>query len=134
MRCPDCNKFASLDVDGDPEVELECDEATGEVTGTVRIMNACQECGMEMTESTFNVDVDFDGAEAHLAKHPEDEAHALELEEPSVERTMRTTGKGRGTRTFYGAETELTVKCLCGFTEMHPWSDDVQASSMNSLN
>jgi hypothetical protein len=66
MRCPDCNKFVSFDVDGDPEVELEADESTGEVTGTVRIVNACQECGAELTEATFDVDVDFEGAAAHM--------------------------------------------------------------------
>jgi hypothetical protein len=134
MRCPDCNKFVPLDVDGDPEVELEADETTGEVTGTVRIVNACQECGTELTEATFDVDVEFSGAAEHMEKYPEDEAHALELEEPTVDRTSRYTGKGRGTKTFYGAEGVLTVRCRCGQTWNSPWTDEVQASSMDSLN
>lgn len=134
MRCPDCNKFVPLDTDGDPEVELEADEVTGEVTGTVRIVNACQECGTELTESTFDVDVDFPAAEEHMKGHEDSEAHALELEEPSVDRTDRSTGKGRGTKTFYGAEADLTVKCRCGKTWTEHWSDDIQASHMDSLN
>jgi hypothetical protein len=134
MRCPDCNKFVPLDTDGDPEVELEADETTGEVTGTVRIVNACQECGAELTESTFDVDVEFEGAAAHMEKYPEDEAHSLDLPEPDVERTCRQQGRGRGTRTFYGAQASLTVRCRCGFEEAGHWEDESQASSMDSLN
>jgi hypothetical protein len=140
MRCPDCNKFVPLDTEGDPEVELEADETTGEVTGTVRIVNACGECGAELTEAVFDVDVDFPAAEAHtveMAKQdPEDkgEAHVLELEDPSADRTDRSEGKGRGTKTFYGAEADLVVKCRCGFTETKPWSDDIQASHMDEMN
>ena len=134
MRCPDCNKFVSLDTDGDPEVELEADETTGEVTGTVRIVNACQECGAELTEATFDVDVDFPAAEEHMKGHEDDDAHALALEEPTVDRTDRAVGRGRGTKTFYGAETDLVVKCQCEFTETQHWSDEIQASHMDGLN
>jgi hypothetical protein len=134
MRCPECNKFVSLDTEGDPEIELEADETTGEVTGTVRIVNACADCGAEMTEATFDVDVDFPEAAKHMAEHPDDEAHALDLEDPSADRTDRSEGKGRGTRTFYGAEAEFTVSCRCEFKETKPWSDDIQASHMDELN
>ena len=135
MRCPDCNKFVSLDTDGDPEVELEADETTGEVTGTVRIVNACGECGAELTEATFDVDVEFPAARAHMAKYPEaeDEAHGFDMAEPTVERSERQTGKGRGVRKFYGASADITIGCRCGFTETQPWADDIQASSMDSL-
>ncbi len=133
MRCSDCNKFVSFDSDGEPEPELEADETTGQVTGSVRIVNACGECGTELKEATFDVDVDFDKAAEHMAEHPEDEAHALDLEEPSLDRTERVQGKGRGAKTFYGAEGDLEVKCRCGFTETQHWSDDIQASYMDEL-
>jgi hypothetical protein len=134
VRCPNCNKFVSLDTETEPEVELEADETTGEVTGTVRIVNNCADCGTEMTEASFDVDVEFPLSEAHMKEHPEDEEHALELEDPGADRMERSTGRGRGTKTFYGAEAELVVRCRCGFEEKLPWSDDVQASYMDELN
>jgi hypothetical protein len=30
MRCPDCNKFVSLDTSQEPEVDLDVDDTTGE--------------------------------------------------------------------------------------------------------
>jgi hypothetical protein len=39
-RCPDCNKFASVSTDQEPEIDnLEVDEE-GVVTATARIVNA----------------------------------------------------------------------------------------------
>lgn len=140
MRCPDCNKFVPFDADVDAEPELECDETAGEVTGTVRIVNACQECGAELKEATFDVDVDFPDAEKRMDEmvgqdpdDPESEAHALELDDPSVDRTSREVGKGRGTKTFYGAEADLTVRCRCGLPWTEHWSDEIQASAMDEM-
>jgi len=52
-----------------------------------------------------------------------------------TERTSRTTGKGRGQRTFYGFELTATVTCSCGklgdgFGVQVVLSEDIQASSM----
>lgn len=141
MRCPDCCKFVSLDTDVDPEVDLEVDDTTGEITGTVRIVNACQDCGNELAEATFDVDVEFPEAEDHKKDHADDDmvqegldSHELELEEAEVERTDGSEGKGRGTRTFYGASATLKVKCSCGTQWAKEWSDKVQASHMDELN
>lgn len=133
MRCSECNKFVPLDVDQDPEVELDVGAETGEVTGTVRIVNACQECGNEMTETSFDVDLDFDEAESHMEANADDDAHELELVDPELERTSHSTGRSRGTRTFYGAEGDIVVKCSCGQQWTQHWSDEVQASHMDTL-
>jgi hypothetical protein len=138
MRCPDCSKFVGLDTDGDPEVGLDMDGATGQVTGEIRIVNACAECGSELTEVNFNVEVDFPAAEAHMAANVNASGepggdHELELEDAEITRTERSEGKGRGAKTFYGAEGTLTVKCKCGFSEDQAWSDECQASYMDQL-
>ena len=44
MRCPDCNKFVAFDTDVDPEVSVSV-ENDGSITGNVRIVNNCAECG-----------------------------------------------------------------------------------------
>jgi len=135
MRCPDCNKFVPLNTDEDPEVDLYIDAGTGEVTGTVRIVNACQECGAELTEATFDVDLDFEEAGDHISEQdPEKGDCTLELEEPEITRTEHQEGRGRGTKTFYGAEGDITVKCSCGKTWTKSWQDSSQASHMDQLN
>ncbi len=136
MRCPDCNKFVGLDTEAEPEVDLDVDLETGEVTGSVRIMNACQDCGTELTEATFDVDEEFPEAEEHLKKYADpdagDEKHELEMED-ALSRDERSQGKGRGTRTFYGALGTITVKCSCNKSWSKDWSDEVQASHMDEL-
>ena len=131
MRCPDCNKFVGLDTESDPEMDLEVDDTTGQVTGTVRIVNACADCSSELTEAIFEVDLDFEEAQEHLAGLGQ--SHELELSEDVVTRDARTEGKGRGTRTFYGASATFEVKCACGLAWSKEWSDEIQASCMDSL-
>ncbi len=126
MRCPDCNRFVAYNQD-DPEVELE---VTSEgVTGDVRIVLTCEQCGTELKESTFEVSTDDD-----LTGHEGDE-HELDVE-ADAEPTTRTEGHGRGTKTFYGYH--MTYKVTCSCTPGQPvlseeWGDDVQASSMDEL-
>lgn len=70
MVCPECNRFPSKDTDNEPEGELEVSD-DGMVTGDVRIFNTCENCGTELEETTFNVELDFsDAVRTHLeAKH-----------------------------------------------------------------
>lgn len=65
-RCPDCNKFVSLE-NQDPEVEsLELDvqrNADGPVglfvSAEVKICRACQDCGTEIRTNTFTFEQDL---------------------------------------------------------------------------
>lgn len=66
MRCPDCSKFVSFDTDTEPEVDATEVDDEGHVTFDARIVNNCAECGTELTEYTFNVEVDLtDAVGAH---------------------------------------------------------------------
>ncbi len=128
MRCPSCNKFVGYE-EVEPEMEFSID-ADGHVIGSVRIVNACQECGEELKEAVF--DIDF--APKIDEKHKD---HAFGVELNDIERTCRSEGKRRGTKTFYGAKVEIVV--TCDDCEGGPvvaslsWSDDEQASSMDEL-
>jgi hypothetical protein len=53
MRCPDCNKFVSFD---EPEIEGDDPDIVGTaVSGNVRIVLKCADCGGELMDE---VDVD----------------------------------------------------------------------------
>ncbi len=152
-RCPDCNKFVSLDSSQDPEVTIDVDE-TGEVTCAFQIANACEQCGTEMFTADFDTSVSADGitrsedektlekflAECKAAKETgalaidEDDEIDLEVDESDLERTDRFEGKGRGARHYYGAKVGFTVKVTFrGVTHEFEGSveDEIQASSMD---
>ena len=59
MRCNECNRMASYDLDSEPEVELEID-GDCHISGTVRIVLTHDECGNELKEHTFDVEEDFE--------------------------------------------------------------------------
>ncbi len=66
MRCPSCNKFVPYDTDSEPEVDIEID-AEGSVSGTVRIVNTCADCGEELKEASLDVNEDLtDECDGHL--------------------------------------------------------------------
>lgn len=119
MRCSDCNKFVSFDDSNEPEADDADIDAEGRVSGTVRVYLTCAECGTELKEASFDLDVDMtEVVAAHL----------------KTMKTSRTEGKGRGLKTFYGYHATLHVKCSCGHEfgdEEH--SDDMQASHMDEL-
>jgi len=120
MRCPDCNKFVSLEP-GDPEVEVI--EINGqEVSATVRIVLACAECGTELKEYKDEL-TELLGSRltdaAEYTKHfdqkgePKTEDCELEVNETDCSATEQQEGKGRKARTLYGAEVSYEVTCAC---------------------
>ena len=122
-RCPDCMKFVSLE-QADPEVDnLEVDEA-GTVTGEVRLVLTCADCGGEMKEVTLDFDVEADlDLSSHIDAHnAAGEAFTLEVEEDGIDATDRyqTTDRHgkpiknfRYQRHFYGFELSVKVTCSC---------------------
>jgi hypothetical protein len=64
MRCPDCNKFVSLElgepeVTSDPEVE-ETDKGKGIVRLTISVPKVCAECGTEMQTKEIEIETEVD--------------------------------------------------------------------------
>jgi len=152
MRCPDCSKFVPFDSDADPEVEIEFDADAYTVSGTVRITNNCEECGQELTEMTFDVDIDVsDEVKKHWTTvgdwkdgDPPLEGHTgVEMANDDASRSDRyettdrrgkTIKNARYQKHLYGAEMALTFTCECG-EQFHDeqWSDEVPGSAMDEL-
>lgn len=135
MRCDSCNKFVSFDSETEPEVDLSA--SGSEVSGTCRIVNTCQECGQELTEHTFDVEVEVDEHDVEKCKEE------LDIDQTDAERfdemqTKDRRGKPiksmRYMKHLYGVRVTVGVSCSeCGFKGEVEWSDTVAGSEMESL-
>jgi RNase P subunit RPR2 len=144
MRCPDCNKFVPFGTDTEPEVDAEVDD-DGEITGTVRIVLTCEECGQELKEASFDINADCCAeVEQHRKDNPKcEETKTLSVEDGGFELTTRTEttdrhGKpiknSRYMKSFYGASGDFTVTCdECGETFTVHFEDEIQASGMDEM-
>lgn len=137
MRCPDCNKFVGQEI-GDPEVTIDITDERADsdntvtISGDVRVVLNCAECGTELKSGDFTIE-----EEVEIEGHRGDD-HALEVEETNVEGTERQDGKpgtaSRYRRTFYGASVGWQITCSCKpgeAIEEGEWHDDMQASSFD---
>ena len=148
MRCPDCNKFVSFDAETEPEIDASVDDS-GTITGSVRIVNCCQECGQELKDATLEIEASVeDEIEKHRREHgmTDDEklpvGHVkldLSTDGSRTERTQthdrhgRSIKRARYAKHYYGAEATFTVECECGATFETTWSDDTPGSAMDEL-
>ncbi len=129
MRCPDCNKFVSLDLQ-DPEVEIELEGES--VKASVRIVRACAECGTALKEATLEMEDTFEGPDPEDAQG-EDKEHDLEVEETGVDSIEE--GGGRYAKSYYGASVDYSVTCSCGckFEHNGVMSGKIAASHMDEM-
>ena len=134
-RCPDCNKFVSYDESTEPEVNVDID-SEGTITGDILIVLACAECGTELKETTFAIEIESELREKH-----EGEGHELAVEVASAEMTSRqdvTDKKGkpipiRYRKTYYGVLAVLHMTCSCGLSKEVSFEDEIQASALEEL-
>jgi hypothetical protein len=129
-RCPDCNKFATKDVDTEPEIvkDLEVDE-DGEVTMNVRIFNNCADCSTELEEAELELTANI--PEEDLTEH-KGKKHILspQDDEPEVART--DSGGGRYAKRLYGVESTVSINCSCGDSWNVDLKGEIAASHMES--
>lgn len=125
MRCPDCNKFVSLDF-SDPEVEGELAvDSDGLVTAEVHLTRTCADCCTALKEAQLSMESRLTGdAASRLAAHLEahrqadegkgegsGEAWELSVENDGVE-PIEESG-GRFKKSYFGATVTFTIKCSC---------------------
>ena len=125
-RCPDCNRFVSVEM-AEPELDLELGD--GEVTGSVRLVQTCADCGTELAEANLDV------AQSFEFEHDQDGCDGdLLLSDEEVESDDRYEGQGRYAKHFYGANITATVSCdKCGVEkELNIYAEE-QASFFDSL-
>jgi hypothetical protein len=115
MRCNECNKFASVDSENEPEVNVDLQGS--HIEGTVEIENNCAECGGTLQTYSFDVEVDLSD---EIEKHARDTKQttgtieeSLELEDPDCSREDKFEGKGRGAKHFYGFTLNYSILCQC---------------------
>lgn len=127
-RCPDCNKFVGIEM-AEPELNLEVDN-DGSITGDVRLVQTCAECGTELAEANLEV-----GGEVEIEHDAGCKKESgLELDNEEAENDDRFEGKGRYARHFYVANIQAMAKCAdCGMELEFNTSVEEQASSFESL-
>ena len=128
-RCPDCGKFVSVEM-AEPEMEELVVDAEGNVSGSVRLVQECGECGTELAEANIDVEATVtvehkDGCKGESGLVSEDEA---------TESKDRFEGKGRYAKHFYGADITATIRCEdCGAEASLETSVEEQAIFFESL-
>jgi len=154
MRCPQCEKFTSLEM-GDPELEsinLDADLGDGKlgsaaVTATVRIVRTCGECGDELKEATLELEGESGEIDvsdhASVKKQPDGTEQPawnpgceLQVEEEDV--SPIEEGGGRYKKSYFGATVSYKITCACQKDKAAPihegeLSDKVAASAMEEL-
>ena len=127
MRCPNCSKFVSLEMQEPEENATDFDTETGEITADYRIYRTCAECGEEMKEATIEFS---DNADPNFMEEHQGESHQLDAvfsAEPLEE------GGGRYVKSFFGVDLTVEITCTCGATESVSLSEKIAASYMEEL-
>jgi hypothetical protein len=123
----------------------------GVVTGTVRIVRTCVDCGQELKEATLDFEIDVSGElRDHRDAQGDDVCPSVkDGHEPSIELSscdasayedvQKTDRKGktitnpRYQKTLFGAEVVAVVACSCGQTFEGADTVTVAASAMDEL-
>lgn len=103
MRCPDCNKFVSME-NGEPEVNSVEVDSEGHVNAEVHLTRNCAECSTELKDYTFELEADPD--EEFMAAH---KGHALDVDEGDC--SVDESGGGRYAKNIISVSLVATVKC-----------------------
>lgn len=138
MRCPDCNKFVSME-NGDLEVyELSID-VDGTVSVSASLPRNCADCGTELKRGEFQTEDDAGISEAELeckfskateVREDELKPHSFEIEELSSD--VSESGGGRYKKNMVGFDLEYEVTCTnegCDLKVKGTIGDVMQASS-----
>lgn len=129
MRCPDCNKFVSMDF-SDPEVEQITVSEEGEVEATVTLTRTCADCGNDLKTASLEMTSDLSKeCEGHVNAEGTD-THDLDIKEDDVNQIEE--GGRRYAKSYFGAEICFTITCKCDpkFEVTGSMSDKVAASEM----
>jgi hypothetical protein len=122
MRCNDCCKFVPYgDEPNTDELEVDCDEGTGNVSLAGRLILTCGECGGDLAAAELSADADADdvfgdegGPDEEAGQTAEYTLQSHEFEEAG--RTQETDRNGkpiknsRYAKKFYGVKVVAHVK------------------------
>lgn len=104
-RCNDCNKFVGLETQDPEDCGLEISD--GEITGSIRVVRNCADCGSELKEANFEVSQAIpDGI---LADH-DGEGHELTAD---FDLESTESGGGRYAKNMIGFGGTAVIRCAC---------------------
>lgn len=110
MRCPDCQKFVSMNFE-EPEVDsLEIDN-DGQITASVIITRSCGECGTNLKTADLDMSTDQTEACKDHQNDDESETHDLSVEEDGINQVEEIGG--RYAKSYFGAELCFIITCKC---------------------
>jgi phage FluMu protein Com len=112
LRCNECNKFASLSTDEEPEVEMNINEE-GTIGVEVKIVLKCAECETELLGASFDGQIEDKVPAEVLEAHPNGDAHELEVEADSPTITEAEEKQGKRKVKMYGYSMTIQVRCSC---------------------
>jgi hypothetical protein len=130
MRCPDCNKFVSLE-NGEPEEQnLEIshhDGDTFEITGEFRLPRTCSECGTELKEANFlfEFNTNLEGVTPEERENLSIEVEDMEVNESGGGRYAKNLFSLSGAFRITTADREIST--------VEGDSDQLSASSFDEL-
>lgn len=141
MRCPDCNKFVSME-NGDPEVNSL--EATWQgngvinVTADLELFRNCADCGTQLKSAQPSIETDLDLAEQEAWRAlPEDKRArilaALEADSAIVnvdngDPSVDESGGGRYAKNMITVTLPITIKIEAGELDRVEFSADLSES------
>lgn len=131
MRCPECNKFVSMELSDEVDVE-SLDYEDLNIHASIRIYLNCGECGDNLKEGVLEIDDNQDvlteHAEAHLHRL---ENYEIELVDIKLEATEKAITRRQ---TNYGARVVVKASCTCGgLRETFELTNDMPSSDMDEM-
>lgn len=120
-RCPDCNKFVSLNRDEELDLQDEDLGVDSVYTATVRVVDTCAECGAEMLEGLIEIEEDL----SDIVEPDKHKDHELVLETKVDHDTEVFVVKGR--KVYYHVA-ELDVRITCQTCKKVVFGGDLSGS------
>ncbi len=134
-RCPDCNKFVSLNCEEEPEIEeIELTENDDSIsfTTSARIVNTCEDCGTEMKEANLDFEGEFD---FDFKSYKELTNYSFDKFAVDVDNSDRTdNGGGRYAKRMFGLTIDVALSYDGEPVDEQSITQEIAASYMDDLN
>ena len=124
MRCPNCNKFVSLEFQ-EPELQ-DISVSRDIISASVRIVRCCAECGEELKEAILDITYDLPDGFTECFDN-----HKITVTDTSIEEIEESGGRYQ--KSYYGACISFEVKCSCGANLEDTMEGKIAASEMGEL-
>ena len=136
-RCPDCRKFATINSETECALTLEDFDINDPVArGTIRMPNECADCGTEISQHEFDIEIDFSDVINNHDCPEKDTGVGWSFETGDVERSTREhPPHAKVRKKFYQVSVDITLNCNCEekISETRTFNGEIQASSMEIL-